>query len=205
MRHCDPYSLFPSPPTPRPPLPPFLPRGQVCCLAGKSENPAEVMPRAIAGTLIGATVLSVLAQLALSGMVPWDNGGPDDDGAHATSFEAGFRDHGWGAASRVTAVGEVLLLPLVVLVSFLPQPELFAALAEDGLLPQAFAEVDAAGTLRFGTLAGGLLMTIFSCVVTGPPLPSPPVVLAVFDRWRCLPRAPCRVAPCGGGGGGAPL
>jgi hypothetical protein len=32
-------------------------------MAGKSDNPAQVMPRAIAGTLIGATLLSVLAQV----------------------------------------------------------------------------------------------------------------------------------------------
>jgi amino acid transporter len=34
-------------------------------MAGKSANPAQVMPRAIAGTLIGATLLSVLAQVYL--------------------------------------------------------------------------------------------------------------------------------------------
>jgi len=55
-------------------------------------------------------------------------------------------------ARWVTAVGEVLLLPLVVLVSFLPQPELFAALAEDGLLPSSFAQHDANGTLLHGTV-----------------------------------------------------
>ena len=32
-------------------------------MAGKSDNPAQVMPRAIAGTLIGDTLLSVLAQV----------------------------------------------------------------------------------------------------------------------------------------------
>lgn len=192
------------------------------------------MPRAIAGTLAGATLLSVLAQLALSGIAPVPQGaqeeGPrllgwacrqarggggrargankpmkaqallqlrllatfsspsssplypswtssssfwlyccrrpticrlhcehtakhdnnddaDDNDAEqrprgkdgvlvATSFEECFRDKGWAWAAWITAVGEVLLLPLVVLVSFLPQPELFAALAEDRLIPE---------------------------------------------------------------------
>jgi len=132
---------------------------EVCCLAGKAENPAQVMPRAIAGTLVGATVLSVLAQMALSGLVRFD-----DDGS-GTSFEQGFDDIGWQWARFITAVGEVLLLPLVVLVSFLPQPELFAALAEDGLLPASFGHANSQGTLMHGTVAGGVVMTVFSMLV----------------------------------------
>lgn len=46
-------------------------------------------------------------------------------------------------ATLVTAaVGEVALLPLVVLVSFMPQPELLAAMSEDNLIPSIFHEVD---------------------------------------------------------------
>ena len=33
---------------------------------------------------------------------------------------------------------EVVLLPLLVLLSFLPQPELLASMARDGLIPAAF-------------------------------------------------------------------
>ena len=53
----------------------------------------------------------------------------------SASFEQSFADHGWSVAQGITAVGEVVLLPLVVLVSFLPQPELFAAMSEDTLIP----------------------------------------------------------------------
>ena len=53
----------------------------------------------------------------------------------AVSFEDSFGDHDWPVAKNITAVGEVLLLPLVVLVCFLPQPELFAAMSEDSLIP----------------------------------------------------------------------
>ena len=81
----------------------FIGFDEVCCLAGKAENPAQVMPRAIAGTLLGATLLSVAAQLALSGMVPWQNGAGDDDGAHATSFEDGFTAQDWHVAQQVRA------------------------------------------------------------------------------------------------------
>jgi basic amino acid/polyamine antiporter, APA family len=58
-----------------------------------------------------------------------------------------------------------MLLPLVVLVSFLPQPELFAALAEDGVIPLSFATANKQGTLVYGTLVGGFIMTVCSLMV----------------------------------------
>eukprot|EP00619_Florenciella_sp_RCC1007_P005573 CAMPEP_0205913280 /NCGR_PEP_ID=MMETSP1325-20131115/6431_1 /ASSEMBLY_ACC=CAM_ASM_000708 /TAXON_ID=236786 /ORGANISM="Florenciella sp., Strain RCC1007" /LENGTH=52 /DNA_ID=CAMNT_0053280117 /DNA_START=71 /DNA_END=226 /DNA_ORIENTATION=- len=51
------------------------------------------MPLAIAGTLGGSALLSMLAQLALSGMTPYT----DDMGA--VSFEDSFKDHVWPVAS----------------------------------------------------------------------------------------------------------
>jgi hypothetical protein len=46
-------------------------------------------------------------------------------------------------AYEVTAIGEIVTLPLVVLVSFIAQPRLQYALAEDGLLPAMFGQVRA--------------------------------------------------------------
>lgn len=42
---------------------------------------------------------------------------------------------------QITAIGELVTLPLVVLVSFMAQPRLLYAMAKDGLLPGMFAEV----------------------------------------------------------------
>jgi len=137
----------------------FIGFDEVCCLAAKSTNPRKVMPRAIAGTLIGAALLSMLAQLALASMVKYD----DDLGN--TSFEEGFKHKGWQVARWITAVGEVVLLPLVVLVSFLPQPELFAAMSEDGLIPAAFHHVNESGTFVWGNILTGVGMTVFSLCV----------------------------------------
>ena len=50
---------------------------EVCCLAAKSSDPTRTMPRAIAGTLGGAALLSMVAQLALSGMTPVTSKCPD--------------------------------------------------------------------------------------------------------------------------------
>ena len=41
---------------------------------------------------------------------------------------------------QITAIGELVTLPLVVLVSFMAQPRLLFAMAKDGLLPHLFAE-----------------------------------------------------------------
>lgn len=53
---------------------------------------------------------------------------------------------------QITAIGEIVTLPLVVLVSFMAQPRLLFAMAKDGLLPHLFAEVDSRGTLLKGSL-----------------------------------------------------
>ena len=55
----------------------FIGFDEVCCLAAKSSDPTRTMPRAIAGTLGGAALLSMVAQLALSGMTPVTSKCPD--------------------------------------------------------------------------------------------------------------------------------
>lgn len=42
---------------------------------------------------------------------------------------------------QITAVGELVTLPLVVLVSFMAQPRLLFAMAKDGLMPSLFSQV----------------------------------------------------------------
>jgi len=64
--------------------------------------------------------------------------------------------------------GEVLTLPVVVLISLMAQPRLQLALARDGLLPSMFGRVNAAGNLRMGTLIAGVPMTVIAtCVPFG--------------------------------------
>jgi len=139
----------------------FIGFDEVCCMAARSENPSKTMPRAIAGTLIGAALLSSLAQLSLSYLVDFGGGEGLDDDDGGTNFEDAFDNKGWIAAKYIAAVGEVALLPLVVLVSFMPQPELLAAMSEDSLIPSVFREEDKNGVFRKGGLmAGGVLVLI---------------------------------------------
>merc|ERR1712190_108666 len=91
----------------------FVGFDEVCCLASKAENPSKTMPRAIGGTLLGAAVMSTLAQIALSVMVPWE-------GVHMpeVSFETAFAARGWTVVRNVAGLGELFVMPVIVLASF---------------------------------------------------------------------------------------
>jgi C-terminus of AA_permease len=62
-------------------------------------------------------------------------------------------------------LGEIVTLPLVVLVSFLAQPRLQYAMATDGLLPKIFAEVDRKGNLVRGIVISGAICTVIALLV----------------------------------------
>jgi len=131
----------------------FVGFDEVCCLASRSKDPARTMPRAIAGTLLGATVISGGAQLALSCVTPPGT---------AANFASAFRSLGLPWAASVVTIGEAALLPLVVFVSFLPQPELTAAMAEDGVLPSMFCKRDRQGRYVVGSVASGAVMVVIA-------------------------------------------
>jgi APA family basic amino acid/polyamine antiporter len=127
----------------------FLGYDEVCCLGGEAKNPQKDLPRAIFGTIACVTVLYVLASLALVGMVPFDQ--IDEE----SGFAMAFRDRDFSAARIIVTIGEIMTLPLVVVISFLAQPRLLYAMAEDGLLPSLFSEVNTRGNLFKGTLVSG--------------------------------------------------
>jgi len=93
------------------------------------------------GTIGGVTLLYVFAAWALVGMQPYSQI------SAAAGFSEAFRDRGVRWAADTVAVGELVTLPLVVLVALLAQPRLQFAMAEDGLLPEIFARVDSGGNL----------------------------------------------------------
>jgi amino acid transporter len=137
----------------------FLGYDEVCCLGGEALYPEKDLPRAIFGTIACVTVLYVLASLALVGMVPFHQ--IDEESGFALAFE----DRGWHWAQLIVALGEIVTLPLVVVISFLAQPRLLFAMAEDGLLPGLFAEVDDRGNLYKGTLVSGAVCVLIALFV----------------------------------------
>jgi len=140
----------------------YLGYDEVCCIAGEALHPARDMPRAVLWTLSVLTLLYVLAALALCGMMPFD------EMSDTSAFPAAFRYNGVEWAAQVSAFGEVLTLPVVVLISLMAQPRLQLALTRDGLLPSIFGRINAEGNLRAGTLIAGVPMTLIAtCIPFG--------------------------------------
>mmetsp|Transcript_37982 Transcript_37982/g.114774 ORF Transcript_37982/g.114774 Transcript_37982/m.114774 type:complete len:581 (+) Transcript_37982:85-1827(+) len=138
----------------------FIGFDEVCCMAAKADSPSTTMPRALGGTLLGAMLFSGLAQAALATLVPIDPANPQ-----GMPFEEAFAHKGWQFARWLTSVGECVLLPLVVLLSLLPHPEVFAAMAEDGLLPSVFMRKARNGSYFQGTAIVGVIMTFVAFAV----------------------------------------
>jgi len=67
--------------------------------------------------------------------------------------------------THLSQLGEIITLPLVVLVTIMAQPRLQYAMSIDGLLPPIFSSVDKSGNLWYGTLFSGTLMVVIATVV----------------------------------------
>uniref|UniRef100_A0A7S4IL23 Cationic amino acid transporter C-terminal domain-containing protein n=2 Tax=Odontella aurita TaxID=265563 RepID=A0A7S4IL23_9STRA len=132
---------------------------EICCMAGEAINPSRNLPRAVLASLATVTVLYILAAVALTGMVPYQ------DISETSPFPDGFRYRGIIWASQLSAIGELFTLPLVVLVSIMAQPRLQYAMATDGLIPPIFAKMDANGNLWWGTLISGIVMILIATFV----------------------------------------
>ncbi|KAL9182609.1 hypothetical protein ACHAXT_013261 [Thalassiosira profunda] len=134
----------------------YLGYDEVTCLTAEAIEPQRNMPRAIMWTIAILTACYMTATLALSGMLPYDQ--INSIGGFPDAFEA--RGLEW--ASSMAALGELLTLPLVVLVAVMAQPRLQFALACDGLMPEWFGRVDSEGNMRNGTLFACSLMAVIA-------------------------------------------
>ena len=68
-------------------------------------------------------------------------------------------------AHQLQQIGELAVLPLVVLVTIMAQPRLNYTMALDGVLPNIFARVDDKGNLTSGTKIAGAVMIAIATVV----------------------------------------
>lgn len=117
------------------------------------------LPRAILGVLGGCATLYVLATLGLTGMLPYNQISP------VSGFPDGFRTVGATLAAQITALGEIVTLPIVILVTIMAQPRLQYAMSVDGLLPKFFADMDSQGNLFNGTCIAGAIMCVVAALV----------------------------------------
>jgi basic amino acid/polyamine antiporter, APA family len=139
----------------------YLGYDEVVCVAGEVIHPVRDMPRAVLGTLAIVTLTYIAAAMALCYMV--------DDPANlspTSGFPSAFSMRHVEWAAELAAWGEVVTLPVVVLISLLAQPRLTYSMAVDGLLPAVFAFQDnATGNLTSGTWIAGTAMTVTAAFV----------------------------------------
>lgn len=134
----------------------FIGFDEVSCMAAEAKEPGKIMHLAVSGTIIGTTILSSLAALALVGMQPYLQ--IDSDSA----FGYAFKYNGLGWAAQIVEIGEILTLPVVVLISFLAQPRLLYAMSQDGLLPKVFSKTDKNGNITWGIIISGIFCTLIA-------------------------------------------
>ena len=128
-------------------------------MAGEAINPKENLPKAVMGTIGIVTGMYVLAAIGLVGMLPFEQISAESGFPHA------FHTRGVEWASQFSALGEIITLPVVVLITIMAQPRLQFAMALDGLLPPIFAKIDDHGNLFFGTLISGIIMIVISALI----------------------------------------
>ena len=109
----------------------------ICNLSGEAKNPVKDVPRAVVYTLAIDGVIYMLAALALTAMVPYKEISP------VSGFPRAFGMNNVIWAEKLTAIGEIVVLPLVVLTSIQSQTRLLFAMSKDRIVPKFF------GTLTF--------------------------------------------------------
>ncbi|MBW8824163.1 MAG: amino acid permease [Xanthomonadales bacterium] len=123
--------------------------------AGHTDNPERTIPRATVSGALLAGVVTVLACTAVTGIVA------PETLAKSTAPMADAARQLWGRGAGVAIAALMAVACLGALNGWvLLSAQVPMAAAQDGLLPAAFARLDANGTPRFGLMASGLLATL---------------------------------------------
>ena len=107
----------------------------VSTAAQEAKAPNRDMPIGILGSLVICTFLYIAVGFVLTGIVPFDKLNVPDP------IAVGIDAAGVGWLSPVIKLGIIFGLTSVILVMLLAQPRIFRAMAYDGLLPQAAANI----------------------------------------------------------------
>ena len=153
----------------------FLGFDQICNLSGEAKNPVRDVPRAVVLTLMIDGFVYMLSALALTAMVPYS------DISTVSAFPRAFGDNGVKWAETLTAIGEIITLPLVVLTGIQSQTRLFFAMSNDKLVPTFLGKLkfsdsrkyccvgekkeDTIGNLSANVKFCGLVIVILACFV----------------------------------------
>lgn len=107
----------------------------------EAKNPRRDLPIAILGSLAIVTLLYIVVALAALGAEPWENFA--GQGAEATLSKVANLATGGTWAGDLIALGAIISIFSVVLVTMYGQTRILFAIGRDGLLPKAFTKVNA--------------------------------------------------------------
>ncbi|MBN8728450.1 MAG: amino acid permease [Xanthomonadales bacterium] len=129
----------------------------VSTAAGEARNPQRDMPIGILGSLVICTLLYIAMAATLTGIAPYYTLDTPEPVATALS---GYPSLDW--LRTLVVIGALTGLSSVILVMLMGQPRIFYSMAQDGLMPRAFAKVHRThqtpyvGTIVVGVLAAAL-------------------------------------------------
>ena len=131
----------------------------------EAKNPRRDLPIAIIGSLIVVTVLYLLVTLAALGAQNWQL----DMGSNSEAILATIADKAVGGswAGTLIAVGAIISIFSVVLVTLYGQTRILFAMGRDGLLPKVFTRVSPrTQTPVFNTIIVGAIIAIPAAFVS---------------------------------------
>lgn len=105
------------------------------------------------------TTLYIVAAISLTGMQPYNE--ISSTTGYASAFI--YNDQVW--AANICAYGQLICLPVVSLITVMAQPRLQLAMAENGLFPSRFGEIDDSGNLTNGIMLCGSAMVLIASFV----------------------------------------
>ena len=127
--------------------------------AQEAKNPQRDMPRGIIGSLLICTVLFIVISLVLTGMQKYtqlNNAAPVVNALIAAGAPGWLR--------FVVEIAAIAGLSSVILVMLMGQPRIFFSMANDGLLPAAFAKVHPKFKTPYVTT---LITGVLACIIGG--------------------------------------
>lgn len=131
----------------------------------EARNPRKDLPIAIIGSLVVVTALYLVVTVAALGAQPWQ--AFEGEGSEAVLSSVANTVTGGTWAGTLIAIGAIISIFSVVLVTLYGQTRILFAMSRDGLLPRRMMQVNPrTGTPVFNTILVGLIIAIPAAVVS---------------------------------------